>query len=147
MKVFIVFMGILTAGISFVVYLGDMGRYEHDMNAVKAAAEECAAGAALLVDEAEYAEGRFVFDREAGQAYADEFVGYVFSGKNVREAVCELSFEDDSAGFGAENNGMSPAVTARVTVSTGDFFRLPFLTVDRITREARYEVVLREAPE
>jgi hypothetical protein len=64
MKSLIVFMGMLLVCAAFVFYQNDMGRYMRAQTALKALAEECAAGAALYFDEEAYAEGRMIFNED-----------------------------------------------------------------------------------
>jgi len=133
MKIFIVFAALLLVNVWALSYQGDIGRYTHVQTLLKATAEECAAGAALFLNEETYAEGRIEFDREAGQKYADAYLAYTV-GKikniDVKSYNCSLSFDDDNC-----------SVTARITLTTGDVFRLPFLSVTRIQRESKYEHV------
>lgn len=140
MKIFIVFFALLILHISYVAYQGDMNRYVEAQTALKALAEECAAGAALYYDPEEYAEGRMVFHGEEGAAY----ILYILekSKKNIRLAVEDFSYrvfyEDDRRGYGAD--GHIPSVTVTLSVKTKDIFRLPFLRMEEVSRSAKYEL-------
>ena len=144
MKVFIVFLGLLLVNISFLCYQGDLGRYIQEQAILKAAAEECAAGAALLLEEEAYGQGLIIFDKAAGRRYADAHLAYTMHSISGGESAyyhCALSFEYDECGYGADNALKRPAVTAEVRVRTEDRFRLPMLTVTDFQRESRYELV------
>lgn len=140
MKVFIVFFALLLLHVSYVVYQGDMNRYVEAQVALKALAEECAAGTALYYDAAEYAEGRMVFNEEEGALY----ILYILekSKKNIGLAMKDLSYsvfyEDDRRGYAAD--GSVPSVTVTLSLKTRDFFRLPFLKVEEVNRSAKYEL-------
>ena len=129
MKIFIVFSGLLLINVWALAYQGDMGRYIRAQTLLKATAEECAAGAALFLDEEAYSEGYIAFDEEAGQRYADAHLADTVDkirDIQVKKYGCRLSFSDRS-------------VTARLTLETEDIFRLPFLSVTEVRRESEYE--------
>jgi len=144
MKVIIVFLGLLIVNVTFLTYQGDIGRYVHGQTILKATAEECAAGAALLLEEEAFSQGQIVFDKVAAQEHADGHLAYVMKGFDGGETAyyeCALSFEDDECGYEANNVDQIPAVTATIKVKTGDLFRLPFFTVTDVVRKAKYELV------
>jgi hypothetical protein len=154
MKVFIVFMGLLIVNVSFLSYQGDLGRYVRCQAFLKAAAEECAAGAALYYDEAAYSDGQFRFKYEEGQEYID----YILEESKGESPLprgsaltYEAAFRDDYLGYEDEDgsgrgygNGPGteniPSVTVELTAVTEDLFRLPFLEVTEIKRAAKYEL-------
>ncbi|MBN7772063.1 hypothetical protein [Clostridium aminobutyricum] len=143
MKVFIVFVSLLIVYVSALVYQGDLGRYVHEQVLLKEAAEECAAGAALLMDKEEYANGKMVFDYEAGQKYAQEYLEYIKRNSRVLsagEVDYKIEFEDDKIGYFSSNTDKIPAVTVEIKVLTEDLFKLPFLNVTSLERRARYEL-------
>ena len=106
---------------------------------LKFTAEECSAGAATLIVEEEYAEGRMVFNYEAGQKYADDYISYVKEKTKLEGTLsCSLTFEDDNIGY--NNSNSIPAVNAVVRYETEDIFRLPMITLTEIERSARYEL-------
>ncbi|MBK5263178.1 MAG: hypothetical protein JJE17_11530 [Peptostreptococcaceae bacterium] len=108
---------------------------------LKFTAEECAAGAATLIVDEEYAEGRIVFNYEAGQSYADEYIKYVKEKTKLKGTLsCSLAFEDDNIGYNIKNVESIPAVNAVVRFETEDIFRLPMITLTEIERSARYEL-------
>lgn len=140
MKVFIVFLGLLLINVSFLSYQGDLGRYTRCQMFLKAAAEECAAGAALYYDEAAYAEGKFQFRYDDGR----ELIEYLMQeSRREMSLPCgsiltyEVLFQDDNTGY---EEGSIPSVTVEITAVTGDLFRLPFLEVHEIKRAAKYEL-------
>ena len=143
MKVFIIFVSLLLVNVSALVYQGDLGRYVQEQLLLKEAAEECAAGAALLINQEEYADGKLVFDYEAGQKYALEYLVYIKRNSRVLSAgkiECKVEFEDDHSGYASSNFDKNPAVTVNISVLTEDLFRLPFLYVTSLERSARYEL-------
>ena len=141
MKIFIVFIGLLVINVSYLSYQGDIENFVRKQAFLKFTAEECSAGAATLIVEEEYAEGRIVFNYEAGQSYADEYINYVKEKTKLKGTLsCKLSFEDDNLGYNIENFNNIPAVNAVVRFETEDIFRLPMITLTEIERSARYEL-------
>jgi hypothetical protein len=148
MKALIVFLGMLLICASFVLYRGDMGRYMRAQTALKALAEECAAGAALYFDEDAYAEGRMVFNEDEARA----FIAYMLANSGVPAPDAEtagpisasVAFYDDRGPYGGSLGAFGivrhPSVVVRLRVATEDVFRLPFLTVTALEREAMYEL-------
>ena len=143
MKVFLVFFGLLIVNVSFMVYMGDMSVYVHDQKTLKAVCEECAAGAALILDEDEYAEGRLVFDEDACYGYAEDHIAYALKSTGMAgdDFECSLTFEDDERGYSEGNTERYPSVVCRVSVDTGEIFHTPGLSLTRLERTAKYEVV------
>lgn len=140
MKIFIVFLGLLVINVSYLSFQGDMERFVREQAFLKVTAEECAAGAALLVEEREYGLGRVVFQYEEGQRYAENYLTYVKDKSKLEgDLVCLLTFEDDQTGYENSQNPI-PAVTAAVILKTEDIFKLPFITLTEIQRSARYEL-------
>ncbi|MDO4553037.1 MAG: hypothetical protein Q4C22_05820 [Bacillota bacterium] len=141
MKVFVVFLGMMLVSITFIAYQGDMAQYLRLQLAMKAAAEEAAAGAALYYDERAYSQGFMVVDEEE----AGKYVAYIaeraaadmdLKGQERLEYVMEI--HDDEKGYLKE--GDSPSVTVTLTLHTEDLFRLSFLEVCRVSRGAEYEL-------
>jgi hypothetical protein len=145
MKPLLVFMGMLLICSAFVFYQSDMGRYIRAQTEMKALAEECAAGAALYYEEAAYAGGEMVFNREEGRRHIEHLLGSAAAGADFEAAgpvSYTVAFYDDHsdpadrpAGFTAH-----PSVVVRLSVATKDIFRLPFLSVTRLERAAMYEL-------
>ncbi|MDR1571627.1 MAG: hypothetical protein LBS32_03795 [Clostridiales Family XIII bacterium] len=147
MKQLIVFTGLLLVFSGFVFYQGDMGRYARAQTSLKALAEECAAGAALYYDEAEYSLGRMVFNQGEGRRYIDRALEAASLSQDIgarSPIACEVSFFDDDTGYGPAGGAYAlpgrPSVLVRLSVETEDIFRLPFLSVTRVAREAMYEL-------
>jgi len=146
MKVFVVFIGLLMINISFIVYQADMGRYLQAQTFLKAVAEECAAGAALYINEEDYSNGKLIFNYNEGIKYSN----YIIEDSKKRmpfpeqsKITYDIKFEDDFLGYSAGDGTLSnntPSVTVKVEVETEDLFRLPFLEVDNVSRIAKYEV-------
>ncbi|MBQ8589569.1 MAG: hypothetical protein IJ486_03850, partial [Firmicutes bacterium] len=146
MKVLIVFLALLLVNISFLSYHSDMDRYEKLQVNLKAAAEEAAAGAALCQEESQYGKGFLVIDRTG----AEEYVAFMAEDMERRlpkameaEVEYELKIFDDEKGYdGLEVYGISetyPAVWVRMTVTSRDMFRLPFLEKTVTKRSAVYQ--------
>lgn len=144
MKVFIVFLALLVVCSMGLIYQGDMNYYMHEQLTVKEMAEECACGAALLIDQKAYGTGKLVFLQDEGNDYAKNFVQFRQENRNndynKRELSLNLQFEDDEVGYGKENTEKRPAVIATVISEGKDIFRLPFLEVKTVKRIARYEL-------
>jgi hypothetical protein len=148
MKALLVFMGMLLICAAFIFYQNDMGRYMRAQTALKALAEECAAGAALYFDEEAYAEGRMIFN----EAEARKYIAHVLAtsgvpAPDVRAAeplTVSVSFYDDRGGYGVSVGAFGvvnhPSVVVRLHVATEDIFRLPFLTATELARETMYEL-------
>ncbi len=143
MKILMIFMGLLVLQATFVSYHGDLNRFSVRQSELKYMAEECAAGAAALWDPEAYGEGKLRFRYEEGERYARDFLRHRWAQmEDVTALRADLIFEDD---FTESSRGAaSPAVTAVLTLECEDLFRLPFLSVTKIQRKARYEVT--EAP-
>ncbi|MDR0425338.1 MAG: hypothetical protein LBH39_07830 [Clostridiales Family XIII bacterium] len=147
MKVLVVFLGLLTMLSSMLFYQGDMGRYTRGRAFLKALAEECAAGAALYFDESEYAEGRLVFNQDEGMKYISHLLENTQMPPELKALgapSCEALFYDDESGYGQDVGGhaiaSSPSVAVKLSIHTEDIFRLPFLSVIYIERQAMYEL-------
>jgi len=139
MKVFIVFLGLLVLNVSYLSYQGDMEKFVREQAFLKFTAEECAAGAALMLNEDEYGQGEVVFDYVEARLYAENHLRYVAENSKLEGVLnCELIFQDDQTGY---DNGQDsvPSVTATVTLETKDIFRMPLISVTEISRSSRYE--------
>jgi hypothetical protein len=148
MKTLLVFLGMLLICAAFVFYQGDMGRYVRAQTALKALAEECAAGAALYFDEEAYAEGRMIFNEEEARAYIAHMLATTGvpapDAKAAGPIAATVSFYDDRGSYGERVGAFGvinhPSVVVRLRVATEDIFRLPFLTATAIERETVYEL-------
>ncbi|MCR5481456.1 MAG: hypothetical protein K6F52_01485 [Clostridia bacterium] len=146
MKIYIVFLAMLLAGITALSYNSDMMKFVYEENLLKAVAEECASGAAMLQNEDAYSEGQTVFEEAEGLEYAQNHINYALSKKNgVKSFEVSLEFEDDEKGYSEKNSMLIPTVTATVTMKCEDIFRLPFITVSEVTRTSAYELKERDA--
>lgn len=143
MKVFIVFSAIFMMGLTCIVYQGDMNVYMHEQETLKMIAEEAACQAALELDESAYGMGEKRFDTDAAEssvaAYVDGARKLLVRGREYSMSF-EMIYEDDGHGYSAENEELLPAVSVSVTAETDDFFRLPFLYRNSITRKSKYEI-------
>lgn len=143
MKVFIVFTALFMMAFTCVVYQGDVNKYMHEQETLKIIAEEAACQAAMRIDEEEYGMGRKVFDYSEAETAAAVYVeaGRKLLAEGIKYDISySMNFEDDLAGYDAENEENIPAVTVSVCAETDDFFRLPFLKKSEITRKSKYEV-------
>ena len=141
MKVFLVFLALFLVNITFLVYQGDMNRYVQIQAFLKAVAEECAAGASLYYDEEEYGRGKMVIDKGEAMAYGDYIVSRAEGDPSLggRGSLSwDMEIVDDNSEETGEGN--SPSVTVRIHLNTPDLFRLPFLEVCQVSRDARYEI-------
>lgn len=148
MKTYIVFLGLFVIGVFGVSYQGDLGAFVHEELVLKEAAEECAAGASLFLDEDEYAEGKVVFDYDEGRKYAEEYLEYIKrNSKALTDGTWRLTmdFEDDRQGYGEWNTDKIPAVLVKIQVRTAeDMFKVPFIQVRSLERSTRYELPAEE---
>ena len=157
MKPFIVFLALVLVFSAGFCYMGDMARYRAADEALKAAAVECSAEAALSWDEEAYGEGRLVFDRGEASKIGEALLGSYLAGQRnveIKSAGFALAGDDDSGewricspGFPAGKIPVRPdrpgknSVKAWLYVETEDIFALPFLSVTSLCRagEYRYE--------
>ncbi len=138
MKVFLVFIALFMINLTFVVYESDLGRYILMQRTVKAAAEECAAGASLFYDAEEYSEGRYVFLYEESIKHVEYLLSEMQKKHKLYENLSyDIAFEDDLQGYESKQ---IPSVLVGLTVTTPDLFRLPFFTVTNIQRISKYEL-------
>lgn len=143
MKVFIIFLGLFMISTSAIVYQGDLGRYSYEQLLIKEAAEECAAGAALFLEDEEYSAGNIVFNYEEGEKYIEEYLAYIKrNSKALSNGIIgyKMTFEDEKKGYSVSNVSRIPAITVEIKVSTDDLFRVPFIEVTSLERSARYEL-------
>ncbi|MDD2215978.1 MAG: hypothetical protein PHE41_05355 [Eubacteriales bacterium] len=134
MKVLIVFIGLLIVNVTFVIYQGDLGRYIHLQTFLKAAAEECAAGAALYYDEEAYSHGTMIINQKEAIRYTDYIVEKATRILDLEEGE-NLSYEME-----IDNWERSPTVAVTLQLTTRDLFRLPFLKVEQVVRSAKYQL-------
>ncbi|MDD3350078.1 MAG: hypothetical protein PHC40_04380 [Eubacteriales bacterium] len=134
MKVFIVFLGLLIANITFITYQGDLARYLRLQDFLKATAEECACGAAGYYDEEAFSRGEMLVNA----VEAEKYVKYI-------TAQAEELLEADPGGTLSYQIEILPSelpsVEVQLTLKTSDLFRLSFLKVEEVTRTAKYELV------
>lgn len=143
MKVFIVFLGLFMVSVYAIVFQGDLGAYGNEELLLKEAAEECAAGASLLLNEKEFSKGKIVFDYEEGEKYTKNYLAYIKrNSKALSNGVVhyQMEFEDEKKGYLSSNKDKIPAVTVEISVATEDLFRVPFIEVTSLERRARYEL-------
>jgi hypothetical protein len=140
MKVMIVSLGLLIAGMTFVVFQGDMGRYMHIQTFLKANAEECAAGAALYYDEEAYSQGKMIICKEEAEKYVRHLVseaGLRLSARQGGDLYYELIIADME---GDDLPDQAPCTQVILRYETEDLFRLPFLRVNQVIRSGKYEL-------
>lgn len=141
MKVFIVFIALLVANMTFIFYQGDLNRYIRLQGFLKAVAEEAAAGAALYYDETAYSHGVMIINREEGEKYIEYLVseaGRKLSLKEGESLSAELEVFDGRDGTAVQ--GVSPWVTVTLHLNVSDLFRLPFLLKEQVIRSSKYEL-------
>ena len=140
MKVYIVFLALLIVHISFMAFNHDMGRYLMLQNLFKNTSEECAAEAALLLDEEEFYKGRIIFlkdnqDSERALKVVCQSIG-LSQGYSLT-----LEYEDDSTSYGPNNPDNNPRVTATINVDVSTLFQTRLFDETVITRISCYEVL------
>ena len=115
----------MTAALS---YAGDLNNYVSLQRRLKALAEECAAGAALFIDPAGFAEGTLTIDEDDAYAYAEFMINKANSNTGPLTGVFDVSLSFDG-----------PEVTATVSFTGEDMFRLPMIDVFGAARTAAYK--------
>ena len=128
MKVLLVFLAVLFLNLNCFVYTNDMSRYEKIQVRLKAAAEDCASGAALYFQEEAYGQGEFQIDEQDGEKYIRVF---------LEEAEQDMRGYLDGSLSGAMDFD-EQEVRVSVTYTGKDLFRLPFLQKSTVTRTASY---------
>ncbi len=145
MKVFIIFLGLLIANVTFITYQGDLSRYLRIQEFLKATAEECACGAAQYYDEEAFSRGVMAVDPVEAEKYA-QYITAKAEDILLPETGGSLEYEmkilpGSTEGAGAGEPAGSPAVVVKLTLTTTDLFRLSFLKAEQVTRAAKYELV------
>lgn len=140
MKIYIVFIGLLIVHVSFMEFNQEMGRYLMLQNLFKDTSEECAAQAALLLDEEEFFQGRIIFlkdneDSETALESACQKIG-------LKEGyTLTLQYEDATTSYAANNPHHNPRVIATIRVDVSPLFRTPPFKNVNITRRSCYEIL------
>lgn len=129
MKVFIVFLGLLMVNLNFFAYTSDLNRFEKLEQRLKAAAEDCASGAALYYDHDLYGEGLYHIDQRKAQDYIAAQLEAAEKELN-KYLICTLS---------AQAEFQDRSVVVAVNYQGEDLFRQPFLKKTEVTRIAEYK--------
>ena len=140
MKMYMVFLALLIVNVGFMGFNQDMGRYLMLQNIFKDTSEECAAQAALLLNEEDYFQGRIVFLKDDHDS------------KKALESVCQkigirdgytltLNYEDDSTSYAVSNSENNPRITATVMVNASSLFQTKLFDETIITRTSCYEIL------
>lgn len=140
MKVYIVFLSLLIVNVAFIGFHQDMGRYLMLQNIFKDTSEECAAQAALLLDEEEFYQGEIIFLKDSKDS------------ERVLETVCQrmgiedgytltLNYEDDSTNYHSTNSNKNPRVTATIKINVSSLFKTKLFEETIITRSSCYEIL------
>ena len=121
MKIFVVSMAMILIGVSAMCFVSDMNTFMLAQKKLKTKAEDCANYAVLQVDEEALSKGEVKVD----PVQAEDAVRYML----MINGLDEIS----------ENVTVSgAAVKVELTYEGKDFFRLPFLCVNKIQRSAIY---------
>ena len=143
MKVFIVACAVFMMGFTCLVYETDMGAYMYEQETLKMVTEEASCRGALCLDGEAYSRGEIVFDRELADRCIEEYmdtIGGLFLNGSGYSREYTVIYEDDMSGYAADNVEHCPSVTVEMSITTDDFFRLPVLSADTITRRSKYEL-------
>ncbi len=141
MKVFIVFLALLIVNVDLMNFHSGLGRYIELQNIFKMASEECAAQAALLLDEVAYAQGQIVFDYEAGQRDGMNYLSHICKNLGVEKGYeLSLLYEDDLCSYSVGNIDRLPRVAATISVDVGSLFTGVPLACPVIQRSSCYEI-------
>lgn len=140
MKIYIVFLSLLIVHIHLMAFNQELGRYIMLQNLFKNTSEECAAQAALLLDEEELLRGNIIFLKDsmdperAVKAACDKLGlegGYFLT----------LSYEDDGAIYNINNLDKNPRVTATIEIDVSPLFKTSLFRETFITRISCYEIL------
>ena len=140
MKTFLVFLSILLVSVTFIAYQGDLAHYMQIQEYLKGLAEECALGAAMYYETEAFGQGALVFSETEANAFVEHMVS---QGQTVlnegREGTLTWSLQlcDEAKGFDGSDRDPATIVTLRYICE--DLFRLPFLRVTEISRQAKYQ--------
>lgn len=140
MKVYIVFLSLLIVHVHLMGFNQEMGRYIMLQNLFKNTSEECAAQAALLLDEEEFYRGNIVFLK----ANDDSLRALKESCKKiglVEGYTLSLQYEDDVTFYKTNNPDNHPRVTATIIIDVSPLFRTPVFNKTIITRSSCYEIL------
>lgn len=141
MKVFIVFLSLLIVNVSLMTFHSGLGRYIELQNTFKMASEECAAQAALLLNEEEFSKGLYVFDYVKGQSESTKYLAALCVRLGIRDGYnVSLHYEDDFIRYSVNNPGHLPRVTATISVDVSSLFVSPPFEKAMIKRSSCYEV-------
>jgi hypothetical protein len=127
MKIFLVFLALLILMTAAMSYAADMNGYVSLQRRLKALAEECAAGASLFTDPESFADGTVSIDEDDAYAYAEFLISKANENTGPLTGVFGVSLSFDG-----------PTVTACVSFSGEDMFRLPFVNIRYAERTAAY---------
>lgn len=140
MKVYIVFLGLLIVHVNFMSYNQDLGRYIMLQNFAKVISEECAAQAALLLDEEEFYKDHIIFSKE--EADSERVLKTSCNRLGIIEGyTLDLKYEDDSSSYDIENEDRNPRVTATISIDVSSLFNTAFFEDAIITRSSCYEIL------
>lgn len=141
MKVFIVFLSLLIVEVSLMTFHSGLGRYIELQNTFKMASEECAAQAALLLNEEEFKSGEIVFDYEKGQSDTTAYLAHCCRQLGIPDGyTLNLLYEDDFCQYSDKNTEHRPRVTATISVDVSRLFVSPPFENTVITRSSCYEL-------
>jgi len=141
MKVFIVFLSLLIVNVSLMTFHSGLGRYIELQNTFKMASEECAAQAALLLNEEEFSKGLYVFDYVKGQRDSMKYLATLCGRLGILDGyTLNLSYEDDYSRYSENNPERLPRVTATISVDVSSLFVSPQFERAVIERSSCYEV-------
>lgn len=170
MKVLIIFLGISIIYINILIYQSDINRYNNVQENIKNLADESAASAALYYDEEEYSIGYMVSNKEEALKHVEFIVNsfqakstsinfksfdyffYVFdqSKKIYAYKNSELQYTDDLEApfYFIDDKGNSilieePSIIITIDAYFDDMFRLPFISIESISRSSMYELKTR----
>lgn len=107
-----------------------MAQYEKIQLFLKATAEDCAAGAALYYNEEEYSKGEWCIEENEANKFISSQVRFA---EESLKKVCKGSLKYEVIYDSVE-------VTVKLYYEMeNDLFRLPFLSINKVSRVAKYE--------
>ena len=132
MKVFIVFTALVLVFAAAFVYVSDMNSYVQLQRHMKALAEECSAGGALLFTEEAYSDGEIIISQPDAQRFAEQII------QTSKISSTPLSFGNLSVSAELVSPDAIKATVFYTADPGRDIFRLPFLSVTTVSRSALY---------
>jgi len=130
MKIFMVFVALLLVFTVSFTFAADINRYSEMQKSLKYMAEECACGAALMTDAQMASYGYIEIDEEAAEKYCTDICNTL--------AQRQSCFSGGTVSISKVTIGKQYAAVGLTYTQSASIFRLPWLDVKSLSREAEY---------